>query len=133
MSAPRSQRSRIMLVRDGCVLLLKKPHQDGLPYWCFPGGGAEEGETPEQTARREAMEELGITLSSCIPLGEVSQDIPGRGMVHESFFRAETSQDVRLNPADREMSGSEIEWVAIADLTALRVFPRQAAELLACN
>src|SRR5262249_41374309 len=43
------------------VLLLKrtgKEHEDGT--WAFPGGKIEEGETPEQAARRESVEETGI-------------------------------------------------------------------------
>jgi 8-oxo-dGTP pyrophosphatase MutT (NUDIX family) len=44
------------------VLLLKRvdaPGHDHLGEWCFPGGAAEDDETAEQTARREAREEIG--------------------------------------------------------------------------
>jgi len=37
------------------VLLLKKPNG----RWCFPGGKPIQGETPLQTAKREAREEIG--------------------------------------------------------------------------
>ena len=37
--------------------------------WCIPSGRIEAGETPEQTARREAFEEAGATLSRVVPLG----------------------------------------------------------------
>lgn len=37
------------------VLMLKKPNN----RWCFPGGKPVQGETPIQTAKREAREEIG--------------------------------------------------------------------------
>lgn len=42
------------------VLFLKRgPGGDAPGAWCFPGGTTEDDETPEETAIREAMEELG--------------------------------------------------------------------------
>lgn len=52
----------IMYVSGNSVLLLKRAgmeHEDGT--WAFPGGKLEDGETPEQAARRESVEETGIT------------------------------------------------------------------------
>lgn len=34
-----------------------------MPLWEFPSGGIEQGETPEQTAVREAFEETGLKIS----------------------------------------------------------------------
>lgn len=42
------------------ALFLKRSGQgDHANEWCFPGGCAEDDETPEMTARREAREEIG--------------------------------------------------------------------------
>src|ERR1700734_698143 len=52
----------VLYVSANSDLLLKrtgKEHEDGT--WAFPGGKIEEGETPEQAARRESTEETGIT------------------------------------------------------------------------
>jgi 8-oxo-dGTP diphosphatase len=35
----------------------------------LPGGGQEDGETPEETAVREAFEEVGLGIAVCCPLG----------------------------------------------------------------
>lgn len=40
------------------------------PYWTFPGGGVDKGELPAQTARREALEEVGIDVESWKEIGE---------------------------------------------------------------
>lgn len=47
---------------DSVLLLLRAPSAADYPLtWCFPGGGIDEGETPEQAAIRESTEEIGYT------------------------------------------------------------------------
>lgn len=55
-------RAGIVLIQDGKVALIER-HRAGLDYFVFPGGGVDDGETPEQAAVREAMEELGIEIA----------------------------------------------------------------------
>src|SRR5512141_1147921 len=57
---------RIMLVKNGQVLLVKPTYQEG---WYFPGGGVKRHETLEQAARREAKEEVGAELGKLELLG----------------------------------------------------------------
>jgi len=54
-------RAGIILIEDNKVALIER-HRAGLDYYVFPGGGVDEGETPEQAAIREAMEELGVEV-----------------------------------------------------------------------
>ncbi len=75
----RGTRAAGILYRvGGEILLLKRADNAGdYPgHWCFPGGRIEEGETPEQAARRESMEEIGYT-----PNGEVRQVVEYDGFV----------------------------------------------------
>lgn len=55
-------RAGIVLIEDNKVALIER-HRAGLDYFVFPGGGVDEGETPEQAAVREAMEELGVEVA----------------------------------------------------------------------
>jgi len=54
-------RAGIILIKENKVALIER-HRAGLDYFVFPGGGVDEGESPEQAAIREAMEELGIEI-----------------------------------------------------------------------
>jgi 8-oxo-dGTP diphosphatase len=57
---PRAASSAI-LERDGRYLLIRRKNPPSLDLFAFPGGRAEPGETPEETALREFFEETGIT------------------------------------------------------------------------
>ena len=55
-------RAGIVLIEHNNVALIER-HRAGLDYFVFPGGGVDEGETPEQGAIREALEELGVEVA----------------------------------------------------------------------
>jgi ADP-ribose pyrophosphatase len=55
-------RAGIVLIENNKVALIER-HRAGLHYFVFPGGGVNEGESPEQAALRETMEELGIEVA----------------------------------------------------------------------
>ncbi|MBB3457914.1 8-oxo-dGTP pyrophosphatase MutT (NUDIX family) [Rhizobium sp. BK313] len=46
--------------REGHVLVHRAVHE---PFWTFPGGRAEIGETSDETLRREMIEELGVEVA----------------------------------------------------------------------
>ena len=71
------ERARIVLVKDEAVALIER-QRDGHTYYAFPGGGVEPGETPEETAIREAREEIGLTVKVERLLATVRFDETGR-------------------------------------------------------
>ena len=52
----------VIFMRGGRVFLAKRQGAHGEDTWASAGGHLESGETLEECARREAMEELGVTV-----------------------------------------------------------------------
>jgi 8-oxo-dGTP diphosphatase/2-hydroxy-dATP diphosphatase len=62
----RAVQGSVCFVCDGDrVLLLYRNHQPFMGKWDGLTGLVEFGETPEQTARREVLEESGLTITEC--------------------------------------------------------------------
>ncbi len=74
-----------------------------LGAWSIPKGEYETGDDPEQVARREFREELGIELTqAAFPLGEIRQ----RGGKTVTAFAVEADLDV----TNFRSNSFEIEW-----------------------
>jgi 8-oxo-dGTP diphosphatase len=56
----------VVFVRQGKVFLAKRQGSHGEATWASAGGHLESGESLEECARREALEELGVTVGSLI-------------------------------------------------------------------
>lgn len=74
----------VFVAPDGKALFLRRgPGGDHPGEWCFPGGGLEAGETAEDAAKREALEEIGA-----LPYGEraaFDESDNGEGKTYTTF------------------------------------------------
>ena len=121
-----------VLVLDGAGrVLLIHGIDPGAPgagsWWLTPGGGAEDGETPEQTARRELWEETGLRVAHLDgPIAERTTSFDYDGVAyrqHEHYFLARLQgTDVTASHAahteleTRAVIGSH--WWSAAELVA---------------
>ena len=69
VTRPTTAGARVMLIRDGKVMLV---HHTYMSQWYLPGGGVKRGETLEEAARREAREEVGAEMHKLELLGVYS-------------------------------------------------------------
>lgn len=61
----------VAVVRGDTVLLVKRALPPSQGLYAFPGGKVESGETLEQAARRELMEETGLEASGFRPVDTI--------------------------------------------------------------
>ena len=71
--------ARAVIVADGGLAAIERS-RDGEQWFVLPGGGIEEGETPQDAAGRAVREELGLDLSVEASLAVV---VHVRGGLHE--------------------------------------------------
>ena len=71
-----------IITQDGAVLLVQRKVKEGQLSWQFPAGEVEPGETLEEAAARETVEETGLTVSPVQLLGERIHPKTGRRMAY---------------------------------------------------
>lgn len=92
------------LIQNGNHLLLLRNNY-GRQHWTFPGGGIEQNETPEQAARREVEEEVGLTVNDLRLLGEfeVTRDYKTDRIY--AFSAVVESLDYEIDPVEIAEAG----------------------------
>ena len=128
-------RAGIILIEDDKVALIER-HRAGLDYFVFPGGGVEEGETPEQGAVREAMEELGVEVSLTqkvvvIHFGQSTQHYYLAERVGGEFGTGKGEEFFDADPDDPQEGVYIPIWMPINELPQhTKVFPVEVAEMV---
>ncbi|MFD1746196.1 NUDIX hydrolase [Rhizobium helianthi] len=123
MSVKVSAASSAILERDGRFLLIRRRNPPSADLFAFPGGRAEEGETPEQTALREFEEETGIPVRD--PVLFATYDLPTKdetGRITSHFFLSvflvQSDSDLEAVAAD---DASDAGWYTAEDIRSLPV------------
>ncbi len=125
-------RSAGIVIKDNKVLVMHRINK-GDEYWVFPGGGQEEGETPDQTAVREIDEETTVKV------------VPGKLAYHITWDTGEESffylcEYLSGEPKLREDSGEfeqmksgdqvyESMWIEIDKLSNLKLYQLEVRDL----
>ena len=114
-----------VFVRNGTkVLVHQRKNAHGQDTWGLIGGHMEFGETPEQTAAREAKEEANIAIKNAKVIG-ITNDIMHAEQKHyiTIFVEAEfVSGDLRTNDPTYI---SELQWCEVDKIPEPRFAPLQ--------
>ena len=129
-------RAGVILIEDNKVALIER-HRAGLDYFVFPGGGVDEGESPEQGAIREAMEELGVEVSIKRKIAEIHF---GRSSTHVYFlvervggeFGSGTGEEFTDSDPNHPEEGIYIPiWMPVEDLSQYaNIYPSVLSKLV---
>ena len=108
--------SRAVIVRDGKILLT---HELNSTWWLLPGGGLEEGETPEACVIREVEEETGLLvrpLRQFLFMHEYYEEYRYTGY----FFVCEVTGKGQMKLTDAEKRrGIRPEWIPLREAVEL--------------
>lgn len=92
-----------VVTRNGAILL-EKTYYEGRYFYALPGGGIEEGETPQETALRELKEECGLDGKIVKPLNVVYKR---DGSIEYAFEIAVSQEQIVIVGKDPEFSEEE--------------------------
>ena len=106
--------------KEGKILLVRRGQPPDRGLWAIPGGRVELGETLEQAAEREILEETGITIKArqiAYTFDMIERDDTGRVRFHYVIvdFIGDYIQG-ELRAAD---DASEARWVTAYDMASL--------------
>lgn len=133
--APEIQAVSVAVVRGDRVLLVRRARPPSQGLYAFPGGKVEAGETLEQAARRELVEETGLVAGALRPLREIL--IEGASEGHPVDYRLTVfgATDAGGEP----VAGDDAETAAFHTLAEMAEMPLAgsvftiASELLGCE
>ena len=117
----------IALDEENRILMVKHDHLERT-VWMIPGGGIEEGESSQQAAVREVLEETGLEVEITGLIWHV-EEVSERGQRFVNFFRAHVTGGQLKLGHDPELSDSgqvlaDIGFMRREDVAALEnVYP----------
>jgi 8-oxo-dGTP diphosphatase len=104
--------SAAIIVANGKVLMVRRAVGEGELLWQFPAGGIEAGETPEEAAVRETLEETGLKVEAASLIGQRVHPKTGR----EMSYTACSVVDGEAHVADADELDA-IAWVTLDEIS----------------
>lgn len=128
-------RPSTIVINNGKVLLVKSKYQNE-EFYLFPGGGLEFGETIEEGAIRETLEETGlkVNIKNLFHINEYIYRSDWNKRSVSFFFIAESIEGNKLNPQTNDQGKiTEVVWIPLEDLEKIDVKPKRIAKMISEN
>lgn len=93
-------------------------------HWCFPKGHVIGNETEEETAKREVLEETGLTIEIVDGFRESTFYSPEPFVFKEAVYFLAKPTGGELKKQEEEIA--EVRWVSILEASALITFENDA-------
>ena len=104
------------------VLMVKRGRPPAQGQWAIPGGNVELGETLQDAAQREILEETGITIVAHEPIYTFDTIVHDtNGMVQFHYVIVDLAADYVKGTACPGDDADEVRWVSRDDLNTLPI------------
>ncbi|MGV8939531.1 MAG: NUDIX hydrolase [Allorhizobium sp.] len=127
--------SSAIVESDGRFLLVKRRNPPAADLYAFPGGRGEAGETPEDTALRELLEETGIEGFNprLFAVYDLKSDRAIDGPPSHFLLSVFLVETAPAPQAVADSDASEVGWFSLAEIALLPAPPSvlECAERLA--
>lgn len=124
--------AKALVVHEGKILINRCRGRQGRPYYAFPGGGQNPGETLEEAVAREVLEETGLTVrfERFVAFFEEIAEDPAIRAEHPDYFhksyhfcRCALMEDAPIPPSEMDSNQEGSVWVPLDEVAELPLFP----------
>jgi 8-oxo-dGTP diphosphatase len=109
-----------VVLREGRVLLVRRGVAPGRGLWAIPGGALKLGETLQEAAEREILEETGIAIRAGEPIFTCDFfERDGDGRIRFHYVIVDLAADYIGGEAKGADDALEARWISPAEVPAL--------------
>ncbi len=134
----RRNKARCLIIHQDKILLCRCVDADQSIYYILPGGSIEKDENPEDTIKREILEELGSKLSELVFVKEIANDYIANEVNKEQtifLFKGNLDNEEIYQKNDFKILDHDsilMQWIPIADVKQEKIIlhPQAVKDLL---
>jgi len=111
-----------VVFKDERVLLVRRGQPPSKNLWAIPGGSVEIGETLQEAAQREILEETGIKIQAGEPVftfDVIERD--GTGKIRFHYVIVDLAADYVTGDTQAGDDAAEARWVTAQEIDELKV------------
>jgi 8-oxo-dGTP diphosphatase len=111
-----------VVFKEECVLLVRRGQAPAKDLWAIPGGSVEIGETLQEAAEREILEETGIQIRALKPIytfDVIDRDAAGKVRFH--YVIVDLAADYVMGEPVAGDDALEARWISAREIHGLEV------------